>query len=49
MIQTLKGIKVVDMTIAGAGPAAGRLLRESGADVIMVEPTIPLLGCIPRR
>ena len=39
MIQTLKGIKVIDMTIAGAGPAAGRLLAEYGADVIMVEPT----------
>ena len=30
MIQTLKGIKVVDMTIAGAGPTGGRILAEYG-------------------
>lgn len=38
MIQTLKGIRVIDMTIAGAGPICGRMLSEYGADVIMVEP-----------
>ena len=38
MIQTLKGIKVVDMTIAGAGPTGGRILAEYGADVILIEP-----------
>lgn len=38
MIQTLKGINVVDMTIAGAGPIGGHMLAEYGADVILVEP-----------
>ena len=34
----LKGVKVVDFTVAGAGPAAGKMLADWGADVIKVEP-----------
>ena len=39
MLEILKGYKIIDMTIAGAGPTGGRLLREYGADVILIEPT----------
>ncbi len=38
MLQSLKGIRVVEMTIAGAGPACGRILHEFGAENILVEP-----------
>lgn len=33
----LAGLRVFDMTIAGAGPRAGRMLAELGAEVIKVE------------
>ena len=36
--QPLKGIKVVDFTGYGAGPMAGKILGDWGADVIKVEP-----------
>ena len=35
--SALEGIKVVDLTVARAGPAAVRLLAEWGASVIRVE------------
>ncbi len=38
MIKTLEGVKVVDLTVAGSGPSATRLLAEYGATVYMVEP-----------
>lgn len=38
MIKTLDGIKVVEFSIAAAGPACGKQLAEYGADVIVVEP-----------
>lgn len=34
----LSGVKVVDLTLAGSGPACTKLLAEYGADVIWVEP-----------
>ncbi len=45
MIQTLNGIKVVELTLAGAGPACGRMLCEFGAESILVE---PLKGTVTR-
>lgn len=38
MVKTLEGIKVVDFTLAGAGPACTKALAEYGADDILVEP-----------
>ena len=35
--KPLKGIRVVDMSIYGAGPCAGRVMADWGADVIKVE------------
>ncbi|MFG6117844.1 CaiB/BaiF CoA transferase family protein [Thalassobacillus sp. B23F22_16] len=38
MMQSLEGIKVLEMGSLIAGPFAGRLMAENGADVIKVEP-----------
>jgi len=38
--EPLDGIRVVEMTIAVQGPAAGLYLRDMGAEVIKVEPPI---------
>ena len=38
MLKTLEGVKVVDMTLAAAGPGCSRLLAEFGANDIWVEP-----------
>ena len=37
MYQPLKGIKVVDLTLAGSGPSCTKLLCEFGAEVIWIE------------
>ena len=37
-MRPLEGIKVVELGIWFAGPAAGMLLAECGADVIKIEP-----------
>jgi crotonobetainyl-CoA:carnitine CoA-transferase CaiB-like acyl-CoA transferase len=40
MAEPLTGIRVVEMTLAVQGPAAGVYLRDMGAEVIKVEPPI---------
>ena len=45
MIQPLKGIKIVEVTTAAAGPAASKILIEYGAESILIEPK----GGIPNR
>lgn len=46
MLKTLEGVKIVDFTLAGAGPFTGRMLQECGAESILVE---PLAGTHTRR
>ena len=43
-MSALDGVKIVDLTVARAGPAAVRLLAEWGASVIRVEPPGTGLG-----
>lgn len=38
MLKTLEGVKVIEFSIGAAGPAAGKILSEYGADVVLVEP-----------
>jgi len=38
MIKTLDGIKIVDLTLAAAGPTCTKLLAEYGAECWLVEP-----------
>ncbi|WP_431799883.1 CaiB/BaiF CoA transferase family protein [Halobacillus andaensis] len=38
MVQSLEGVKVLEMGSLIAGPFAGRLMAEFGADVVKVEP-----------
>ena len=37
MYQPLKGVRVLDLTLAGSGPSCTKLMAEFGADVIWVE------------
>ncbi len=46
MIKTLEGVRILDFTLAGAGPFTGRMLQECGAQSILVE---PLAGTHTRR
>lgn len=42
--SSLKGVRVVDMTVMWAGPLATRKLAELGADVVKVEPACRMDG-----
>ncbi len=46
MLKTLEGIRVLDFTLAGAGPFTGRMLQACGAESTLVE---PLAGTHTRR
>ena len=39
IMQPLRGVKVVDLTLAGSGPSCTKVLSEAGASVIWVEST----------
>ena len=41
MSGTMEGIKVVELGVWVAGPAAGAILAEWGADVVKIEPPAP--------
>ncbi len=38
MTKPLEGVKIIDLTVYAAAPAAGRMLTDLGAEVIKVEP-----------
>ena len=38
MLKTLTGLKVLEFSIGAAGPAAGKIMAEYGAEVTLVEP-----------
>jgi CoA:oxalate CoA-transferase len=38
-VKPLNGLKVIDFSMAYAGPICGRMLSDCGADVIKIEPT----------
>jgi crotonobetainyl-CoA:carnitine CoA-transferase CaiB-like acyl-CoA transferase len=45
----LAGLKVIDLTLARAGPTAVRHLADWGADVIRVDPPLAPAGTPPTR
>ncbi len=38
MLKTMDGVKVVEFSLGAAGPVAGKILAEYGADVYLLEP-----------
>lgn len=38
MLKTLAGVKVVEFSLGAAGPVAGKIMAEYGADVYLLEP-----------
>ena len=38
MLKTLEGVKVVEFSLGAAGPVAGKILSEYGAEVYLLEP-----------
>ena len=38
MLKTLEGVKVVEFSLGAAGPVAGKIMAEYGADVYLLEP-----------